>query len=53
MAHKKVSLPSKICPACNRPFVWRKKWVDCWREVKWCSQRCRRRAKSDSARDSA
>ena len=23
---KKENLPSKICPVCKRPFVWRKKW---------------------------
>ena len=24
---KKEHLPSKICPTCKRPFVWRKKFV--------------------------
>ncbi|MGK7924370.1 MAG: DUF2256 domain-containing protein [Spirulina sp.] len=45
MARKpsKSNLPSKICPVCGRPFSWRKKWVDCWDEVKYCSERCRRR----------
>ncbi|CDN16580.1 hypothetical protein RintRC_0546 [Richelia intracellularis] len=28
---------------CQRPFTWRKKWKDCWNEVKYCSERCRRR----------
>jgi hypothetical protein len=28
---------------CQRPFTWRKKWADCWDEVKYCSDRCRRR----------
>ncbi|HAQ48283.1 MAG TPA: DUF2256 domain-containing protein, partial [Glaciecola sp.] len=23
---KKSELPSKMCPVCNRPFNWRKKW---------------------------
>ncbi|MEK9691005.1 MAG: DUF2256 domain-containing protein, partial [Pelagibacteraceae bacterium] len=23
---KKENLPSKLCPVCKRPFVWRKKW---------------------------
>ncbi|MDC3232135.1 DUF2256 domain-containing protein [Prochlorococcus sp. AH-716-A09] len=36
-------LQSKICPVCNRPFNWRKKWKDCWKEVKYCSNRCRNR----------
>ncbi|NEP10418.1 MAG: DUF2256 domain-containing protein [Symploca sp. SIO2C1] len=39
----KSDLPNKICPVCGRPFSWRKKWSDCWEEVKYCSQRCRRR----------
>lgn len=39
----KSDLPSKVCPVCQRPFTWRKKWADCWDEVKYCSERCRRR----------
>jgi hypothetical protein len=39
----KSDLPTKICPVCERPFTWRKKWQDCWDEVKYCSERCRRR----------
>jgi len=38
---KKSELPSKICPVCGRPFVWRKKWAKDWETVKFCSQRCR------------
>lgn len=41
--HSKSDLPTKICPVCQRPFTWRKKWSDCWNEVKYCSERCRRR----------
>ncbi|MBF2083356.1 DUF2256 domain-containing protein [Thermoleptolyngbya sp. C42_A2020_037] len=50
MPRSKSDLPSKLCPVCQRPFTWRKKWEDCWDEVKYCSERCRRRraqAKSD------
>ncbi|UXE64640.1 MAG: DUF2256 domain-containing protein [Woronichinia naegeliana WA131] len=39
----KFHLPTKICPICQRPFSWRKKWANCWNEVKYCSERCRRR----------
>ncbi|MGD1861936.1 MAG: DUF2256 domain-containing protein [Leptolyngbyaceae cyanobacterium] len=39
----KADLPTKVCPVCQRPFAWRKKWADCWDEVKYCSERCRRR----------
>ncbi|MCP4865643.1 MAG: DUF2256 domain-containing protein [Alteromonas oceani] len=37
---RKADLPSKICPVCQRPFVWRKKWEKNWPEVKYCSKRC-------------
>jgi len=37
---KKADLPTKICPVCKRPFTWRKKWRDCWDEVRYCSKRC-------------
>ncbi len=50
-ARSKSDLPTKICPVCQRPFTWRKKWEDCWDEVKYCSERCRRRrseAKNES-----
>ncbi|MEB3267113.1 MAG: DUF2256 domain-containing protein [Leptolyngbya sp.] len=39
----KADLPTKRCPVCQRPFTWRKKWADCWDQVKYCSERCRRR----------
>lgn len=39
---KKENLPRKICPVCQRPFTWRKKWAKCWEQVKYCSERCRR-----------
>lgn len=39
---KKSDLPQKICPVCNRPFTWRKKWEQVWEEVKYCSDRCRK-----------
>ncbi|MCH2044603.1 MAG: DUF2256 domain-containing protein [Saprospiraceae bacterium] len=39
---KKQDLPQKICPVCERPFTWRKKWEKVWDEVRYCSQRCKR-----------
>ncbi|WP_417683061.1 DUF2256 domain-containing protein [Pseudidiomarina aquimaris] len=39
---KKPHLPSKVCPVCQRPFTWRKKWERDWEQVKYCSQRCSR-----------
>jgi hypothetical protein len=47
---KKSDLPTKICPVCDRPFTWRKKWEQCWDDVKYCSNRCRRRKQSDGQR---
>ena len=43
---RKQDLPEKLCPACRRPFAWRKKWERCWEEVVYCSQRCRREGKA-------
>ncbi|MBL6902753.1 MAG: DUF2256 domain-containing protein [SAR86 cluster bacterium] len=40
--HKKINLPSKICLACKKPFVWRKKWERSWDEVKYCSKKCKK-----------
>ncbi|WP_019517082.1 DUF2256 domain-containing protein [Sphingomonas sp. Mn802worker] len=42
MAHKKLNLPTKTCPTCERPFAWRKKWERDWDNVVYCSDRCRR-----------
>ncbi|QUJ66404.1 DUF2256 domain-containing protein [Photobacterium sp. GJ3] len=42
-------LPEKICPVCLRPFTWRRKWADCWHQVIYCSERCRRQKKSRRA----
>lgn len=56
MAHKKPELPEKICPICQRPFAWRKKWERNWDEIKYCSRRCanenklRRHSKDDDTR---
>ena len=44
MVHHKLTLPEKICPQCDRPFSWRKKWARDWEHVKYCSQRCKREA---------
>jgi hypothetical protein len=49
---KKSDLPTKICPVCQRPFTWRKKWEKCWDEVKYCSDRCRRRRNDELLEDS-
>jgi len=38
---KKSELPSKMCPVCERPFNWRKKWEKNWENVKYCSKRVR------------
>lgn len=33
----------KICGSCGRSFEWRKAWARNWDEVRYCSDRCRRR----------
>ncbi|MBX2889386.1 MAG: DUF2256 domain-containing protein [Saprospiraceae bacterium] len=40
---KKENLPQKVCASCGRSFSWRKKWEKVWEEVKYCSDRCRRK----------
>jgi hypothetical protein len=40
--HKKIHLPEKTCPVCQRPFSWRKKWEKNWANIVYCSERCRR-----------
>ncbi|WP_082030272.1 DUF2256 domain-containing protein [Vibrio renipiscarius] len=44
----KSDLATKICPVCQRPFSWRKKWQRNWANVLYCSQRCRRAKKPAS-----
>ena len=41
--HKKSNLPQKICLVCQRPFTWRRKWALDWDQVRYCSERCRRK----------
>ncbi|WP_193227856.1 DUF2256 domain-containing protein [Aureimonas psammosilenae] len=42
----KGDLPVKPCRHCGRPMVWRKSWRANWDEVLYCSERCRKDAKS-------
>ncbi|WP_072050577.1 DUF2256 domain-containing protein [Pantoea sp. BL1] len=42
----KQNLPVRYCKQCHKPMTWRKKWENCWEEVQYCSERCRRAAKS-------
>ncbi|MFN6103165.1 MAG: DUF2256 domain-containing protein [Planctomycetaceae bacterium] len=48
MPPRKGPLPTKLCPVCQRPFTWRKKWERCWEEVKYCSEGCRRKGVESS-----
>ncbi|ADR21142.1 Uncharacterized conserved protein UCP037205 [Marivirga tractuosa DSM 4126] len=45
---KKSELPSKLCPVCKRPFSWRRKWKKDWQNVKYCSHKCSKLAKSNT-----
>ncbi|WNG31146.1 DUF2256 and DUF3253 domain-containing protein [Cystobacter fuscus] len=33
----------KVCAVCGRSITWRKKWEKDWEQVRYCSERCRRR----------
>ena len=46
---KKADLPTKVCPVCNRPFAWRKKWERDWDNVIYCSDGCRAKSKNTTA----
>lgn len=40
---KKENLPKQICIICQLMFSWRKKWEKCWQDVKYCSNKCRKK----------
>jgi hypothetical protein len=42
----KSYLPEKLCVVCRRAMTWRKAWAKNWDDVKYCSERCRKSAKS-------
>ena len=48
---KKSDLPTKVCPVCNRPFAWRKKWERDWDNVIYCSDACRVTGKRQKTTD--
>ena len=37
-----MNRPNKTCTVCGREIQWRKKWRDCWHQVKYCSRACRK-----------
>jgi hypothetical protein len=41
---------TKPCAVCGCTITWRKKWEKSWPAVRYCSDACRRRARSSSAR---
>jgi len=43
---QKANQPHKTCIVCQRPFSWRKKWRNCWEEIQYCSNGCRKRKPS-------
>jgi hypothetical protein len=47
----RTALPTKTCLVCGRTISWRKKWARDWNEVKYCSDGCRKRAKSANSVD--
>ncbi|MEM9222100.1 MAG: DUF2256 domain-containing protein [Pseudomonadota bacterium] len=46
---KKAHLPVNICATCGRPFAWRRKWALVWDQVRYCSDRCRKRRRRPPA----
>lgn len=42
---------TKTCDACGRSISWRKKWEDCWEEIRYCSAACRKQKPSDVDHD--
>ena len=38
--------PDKTCVVCGRAITWRKKWARDWDQVKYCSDACRKGAKT-------
>lgn len=40
--------PEKLCVVCGRKFEWRKKWARDWDQVRFCSERCKRRRLTDT-----
>jgi len=48
---KKENLPTKMCPVCDRPFTWRKKWERDWENVKYCSGRCKSLSKKSNSNE--
>jgi len=47
----KSELPTKPCAVCGRTITWRKKWERDWEGVRYCSDACRRRARSTGGKD--
>ena len=45
--------PPKPCALCGRAVTWRKKWERDWADVKYCSDACRRAAKSSKDQGAA
>jgi hypothetical protein len=41
--------PTKDCAVCGRTISWRKKWARDWEQVRYCSDGCRKRAKSPAS----
>lgn len=41
---------AKLCAYCARRFEWRRKWAECWDEVRYCSDACRRGARNPRTR---
>lgn len=43
--------PPKTCASCGRTMEWRAKWASNWKEVRYCSDACRKRRVTDTDRE--
>lgn len=46
-----MTVREKVCVACGRRIIWRKKWERSWDEVRYCSTTCRRRGVTGADHD--
>ncbi|MET0329760.1 MAG: DUF2256 domain-containing protein [Luteimonas sp.] len=44
-------MPSRPCAMCGRTMTWRKAWEKTWDEVRYCSERCRRKRRAATPAD--
>ncbi len=46
MKHAADRADTKPCAVCGRTITWRRKWERTWAEIRYCSDACRKRVRS-------